>query len=82
MSIGTGVVLFVIGAILRFAVNVDVPGVSLSLIGLILMIAGGVVFVIGLALLFRRREAVTSSTVSPDGRQQVTRTAVDRDPEL
>ena len=82
MSIGTGVVLFVIGAILRFAVSVDVPGVSLSLIGLILMIAGGVVFVIGLVLLFRRREAVTSSTVSADGRQQVTRSAVDRDPEL
>ena len=82
MSIGTGVVLFVIGAILRFAVSIDVPGIDLSLVGLILMLAGAVVFIIGLALLFRRRQAVTSSTVSADGRQQVTRSAVDRDPEL
>ena len=82
MSIGTGVVLFVIGAILRFAVSASIPGVDLSLVGTILMVAGGVVFVLGLVLLFRRREAVTSSTVSPDGRQQVTRSSVDREPEL
>ena len=82
MSIGTGVVLFVIGAILRFAVSVTVPGIDLALVGTILMIAGAVVFVLGLVLLFRRREAVTSSTVSTDGRQRVTRSSAERDPEL
>ena len=41
MSIGTGIVLFVIGAILTFAVNVDLgAGLNLDLIGYILMGAG------------------------------------------
>ena len=59
MSIGTGVVLFVIGAILVFALNFDIGGVvNIDVIGYILMAAGAVVFVIGLVALFRRRSAV------------------------
>jgi hypothetical protein len=50
MSIGTGIVLFVIGAILAFAVNVEVEWVNLDLIGYILMAAGAVVFIVGLVL--------------------------------
>lgn len=61
MSIGTGIVLFVIGAILTFAVNVDLgAGVNLDLIGYILMGAGLVVFLIGLVLMFRKRESITT----------------------
>lgn len=60
MSIGTGIVLFVIGAILTFAVNVDVPGISLDLIGYILMGAGVVVFVLGLVFMLRKRQSVTT----------------------
>lgn len=37
MSIGTGIVLFVIGAILVFAVNVEVTWVNLDMVGYILM---------------------------------------------
>ena len=37
MTIGTGIALLVIGAILVFAVNVDVQYVDLDLIGYILM---------------------------------------------
>ena len=44
MGLGTGIALIVIGAILAFAVNVDVPAVDLTLIGYILMAAGAVVF--------------------------------------
>jgi membrane protein implicated in regulation of membrane protease activity len=67
MSIGTGVVLFVIGAILTFAVNVDTgTWVNLDLIGYILMGAGLVVFVIGLVMLGRRRQAVTTSRTGAD----------------
>ena len=67
MSIGTGVVLFVIGAILVFALDFDViPGVNIDMIGYILMVAGAVVFVIGLVAMFRRRSAVTTSTVGAD----------------
>lgn len=55
MSIGTGIVLFVVGAILVYAVNIEVEGVDLNMIGYILMGAGAVIFVIGLILLARRR---------------------------
>ena len=67
MSIGTGVVLFVIGAILVFALNFDIGGVvNIDVIGYILMAAGAVVFVIGLVALFRRRSAVTTASVDAD----------------
>lgn len=68
MSIGTGIVLFVIGAVLTFAVGVDVWGpVNLDLIGYIFMGAGFVVFVIGMVALFRKRQSVTTvkSNVDP-----------------
>ena len=60
MSIGTGIVLFVIGAILTFAVNVESSVINLDLIGYILMGAGAVVFVIGLVFMFRRRSSTTT----------------------
>lgn len=61
MSIGTGIALFVIGAILAFAISLPLGGiVNLSLIGYILMVAGIVVFIIGLVLMFRRRQSVTT----------------------
>lgn len=57
MSIGSGIALFVIGAILVYAVNVEVQGVDLNMIGYILMGAGAVVFIVGLVLYARRRSA-------------------------
>lgn len=68
MSIGGGVVLFVIGAILAFAINVQVEWADLTMIGYILMGAGAVVFIIGLILLARRRQTntVTRTAVDPD----------------
>lgn len=67
MSIGTGVVLFVIGAILVYAVNVEVEYVDLDMVGYILMAAGVVVFLVGIVLLARRRrtESVTRTSVDP-----------------
>jgi len=59
MSIGTGVALVVIGAVLYFAVKVQVSGIDLPTVGLILMAAGAIVFVVGLALAVRGRRSVT-----------------------
>lgn len=74
MSIGSGIVLFVIGAILAFAVNVDVQYVDLNLIGYILMAAGVVVFLLGLVLMLRRRSSEsTVRTVDPVAGERVTR---------
>jgi membrane-bound ClpP family serine protease len=84
MSIGTGVVLFVIGAILSFALNIQVAWVDLHLVGYILMVAGVIVFVIGLVLLTRRRRSVaTSRTADPvDGDRVTTRTTESDDPQI
>ena len=67
MSIGTGIVLFVIGAILTFALNIDSPMIDLDLVGYILMGAGLVVFVIGLVLALRKRQSITTVTSGVDG---------------
>ncbi len=77
MSIGAGIALFVIGAILAFAVNVETEWVDLDLIGYILMGAGALIFVIGIVLLVRRRrsETVTRTAVDPAAGEQVTRQA-------
>jgi uncharacterized protein YacL len=64
MSIGTGVGLFVVGAILAFAVHLPNNVIILPLIGYILMVAGVVVFILGLVFTLRKRQSVT--TVSSD----------------
>lgn len=83
MTMGTGVVLFVIGAVLAFAVHAQVAFISLTTAGTILMIAGAVVFVIGLALTIRGRRTVTTSraaagsTGAPDTVQRETTRTTD-----
>ncbi len=79
MSIGTGAVLFVIGAILAFAVHVSVGFISLSTVGIILMVAGVVVFVVGLVLALRGRRTVTTSRtgVDADSGERITRRTAD-----
>jgi nitrate reductase gamma subunit len=68
MSIGLGIFLFVVGAILSFAINVQVSWIDLHLVGYLLMGAGVVIAIIGIALLARRRSAVTTErTVTPAG---------------
>lgn len=62
MSIGTGIVLFVIGAILVYALDVQVDWINLDLVGYILMGAGAIVFVIGLILLASRRSTTRRTT--------------------
>ena len=60
MSIGTGIALIVVGAILTFALNLENAVVDLDLIGYILMGAGLIVFIIGLVLATRKRQSVTT----------------------
>lgn len=82
MSIGTGVVLFVIGAILVFALDFDLGGVvNIDAVGYILMAAGVVVFVIGLVALFRRRSAVSTTRTGSDpvSGERVTRRVTEAD---
>jgi len=48
MTLGTSIFLIAVGAILRYAVTAHVSGVSITTIGLILMIAGVVGLVIAI----------------------------------
>ena len=84
MSLGTGIFLFVVGAILAFAVNVQVSFVDLHLVGYILMAAGVVGIIIGIALITRRSRSTTTtrSAVDPASGEQVSRRTIDRDDPL
>jgi hypothetical protein len=48
MGIGTSLIVFAVGAVLRFAVSVATTGFNIHAIGVILMIVGGIGFVISL----------------------------------
>lgn len=48
MTVGTGVFLIVVGAIIRYALNVNIGGLEEGTLGLILIIAGIVALVVGL----------------------------------
>ncbi|TQL47519.1 hypothetical protein FB562_0582 [Homoserinimonas aerilata] len=74
MGIGTGIFLFVVGAIVTFALNFEVEWANLDLIGYILMGAGFIVFVISLILVMRKRSSVeTVRRVDGAGEQVVER---------
>jgi len=49
MGIGTSLVVFTLGAVLRFAVTVTATGFNLHTMGIILMIVGAVGFALSLA---------------------------------
>jgi hypothetical protein len=57
-----GVLLIVVGAVLKYAITATVPGVNLQALGGILLVAGVIVLVLGLLYmlfsLFRRRRRV------------------------
>ncbi len=62
MSIGVGIFLMVLGAILAFAVETDVPGINANALGVILMVIGLVAVLY--SLLFW-------SSLTPWGRRRV-----------
>ncbi|TFD68968.1 DUF6458 family protein [Cryobacterium ruanii] len=75
MSIGLGIFLLVIGAILVWALDISVTGVDLQLVGYILLAAGALVTILGIVLMTRRRNSVstTRTIADPAHGEQVTR---------
>ena len=84
MSLGSGIVLFVIGAILAFAVDIQVAWIDLQVVGYILMAAGVVGIILGIVLITRRRQTTmtTRAAVDPVSGEQVSRRTVDRNDPL
>jgi Domain of unknown function (DUF6458) len=73
MGIGSGIFLFVVGAILAFAINVQVDWANLDMIGYLLMGAGAVVFLVSLVLVMRKRSSTeTVRQVDSAGGERVT----------
>lgn len=68
MTIGAGIFLIAVGAILKFATNLHVQGVSIDTIGLILMIVGAAGLILGLfqeIIWSRRTRPVAPGEVPP-----------------
>ena len=55
MGIGSGIALFVVGAIVTWAININLPYVADYALGVILMVAGAVWFVVALIMHMQRR---------------------------
>lgn len=55
MKIGASLFVFAIGAILTFAVDWSPSGIDLATVGVILMIVGGVLFLLSMIILATRR---------------------------
>lgn len=55
MTIGAGIFLMAVGAILTFAVHVSVSGLDIAVIGIVLMIAGAVGIALDLTVFAPRR---------------------------
>jgi len=70
MRLGTGIVLIALGAILAFAVNVQLSGVDLRVVGWILMLVGVLGVVLEMAVWAPRRRRVVQTDAygrAPDG---------------
>ena len=80
MRLGTAIVLLALGAILTFALRVDVSGVDLQVVGWILMIVGALGIVLEVAVWgprSRRRVTRTEGYGAPAAGSPVQRTTTD-----
>lgn len=78
MGIGTGIVLIILGLILLYALEVDIPGVGDDALGWILVLGGLAVTLISIAMMAsRRRATAVTRTTDSAGRAQVSETSVE-----
>jgi hypothetical protein len=63
MTIGGSIVLIVLGAIMYFAVELDIAGLDINVIGVILMAAGLIGLILGLVMNMRAGRTVERTTV-------------------
>lgn len=63
MGIGVAIFLIAAGAILAFAVHASVTGISLVVVGIILMVAGGIGLIVTLTVFGPRRRMSSERSV-------------------
>ena len=66
MTIGAAIFITAVGAILRFAITGDISGVNIHTVGTILIVAGIVGLLIGIALEFSARGRTVDRVVERD----------------
>jgi cytochrome c oxidase subunit IV len=73
MTIGAGIFLIAVGAILKFATNIHIQGVSVDTIGVILMIAGAIGLILGIfqEFIWSRRRGVAPAEPGLEERREV-----------
>ena len=64
-GIGFGIFLVAVGAILRYAVTAEVSGVDIGVVGVILMVAGIVLFLLSLFFVIWARQSAAGGPPPP-----------------
>jgi hypothetical protein len=64
-GIGFGIFLVAVGAILRYAVTAEVSGIDIGVVGVILMVAGAVLFLLSLFFVVWARQSAASGPPPP-----------------
>lgn len=81
MGYGLGIFVAVVGLVLIFALDVDLPGVTDDTLGWILVLAGVLIVIItAVQLNSRRRAQSTATTTHADGSQTVEQRTTHHDP--
>lgn len=81
MGFGLGIVLLVVGLALALAVNAEVSGVDVQMLGWILVLGGVIVMALtAVQLNTRRRSTALRTTMHSDGTQTQTERRTEMDP--
>ena len=64
-GIGFGIFLVAVGAILRYAVTAELAGIDIGTVGVILMVAGAVLFLLSLFFVIWGRQSAASGPPPP-----------------
>ncbi len=64
-GIGFGIFLVAVGAILRYAVTAELAGIDIGTVGVILMVAGAVLFLLSLFFVIWGRQSAASGQPPP-----------------
>ena len=64
-GIGFGIFLVAVGAILRYAVTAEVAGIDIGTVGVILMVAGAVLFLLSLFFVIWNRQSAAGGPPPP-----------------
>ena len=64
-GIGFGIFLVALGAILRYAVTAEVAGIDIGIVGVILMVAGAVLFLLSLFFVVWARQSTAGGPPGP-----------------